>query len=342
MPELRALHPVSTALDRTKKLLFEPFDAWVWLKLLIIMFFVGSGGNSFNPGNALQYMTDDNGDFSGEMFTNGISTLLSDTVLVALIVLLVIAILVLVLFFSYLRSVFSFVLIDALTTGQAHIIRPFKENMGRGFKVFLFNVVMMLISITVALLMLIVLLLSIFWLIGMSDSNAVGVGMIILAVGIILFTILAFVVFSVILGIIIGFFYDFALPLIRFKNMGLVESIKHVISLVAKEPVEFLVYMLVRWALGAVVGFIFGIIYLCVFAVFLAVGLIVIMLAVAASEISVWLVLPFALIIIIGFVLLMIIMSLISMPVGVYFRYYSLDFLRSFDPGYVPYSGRFA
>jgi hypothetical protein len=34
--------------------------------------------------------------------------------------------------------------------------------------------------------------------------------------------------------------------------------------------------------------------------------------------------------------------KVISMPIGVYFRYYSLDFLRSFDPAYVQYSGRFA
>jgi hypothetical protein len=30
------------------------------------------------------------------------------------------------------------------------------------------------------------------------------------------------------------------------------------------------------------------------------------------------------------------------MPVQVYLRYYSLDFLKSFDPSYVNYTGRMA
>ena len=341
MPELRAFNPVSTALDRTKKLLFEPFDAWLWLKLVIIMFFVGSGGSSFNPTNALQYTTGDDGEFSGELFTNGISSILADTTLLILIVLLILAVLVLTLIFSYLRGVFSFVFIDALTTGQASIIRQFRENMGRGFKVFLFNVAVMLVSITVALVLIILLLLTIFWLIGMGDPETARVGFVMLAVGILLLTIVGFIVFSVVLGLITGFFYDFAVPLMRFKNMGLIESIRHVISLVAKEPVEFLVYIAVRWALEAVVGFIIGIIYLCIFAVFIAVGLILAMLAIAAAEVSMWLVIPFILLFAAGLGLLILLMALLTMPVGVYFRYFSLDFLKSFDPGYVQYSGRF-
>ncbi|WP_424359266.1 DUF7544 domain-containing protein [Methanocella sp. MCL-LM] len=343
MPELRAFNPVSTALDRTKKLLFEPFDAWVWLKLVIIMFFVGSGGRSFNPGNALQYMTGgEDGNFSGDVLANGISSIMSDTALLAFIALILVAIIVLVLIFSYLRGVFSFILIDALTSGQISLIRSFRENLGRGFKAFLFNVAVMLVSLTMALLMLIVLLLTIFWLIGAGDSNATRAGLVLLAVGILLITIVAFIVFSLIVGLITGFFYDFAIPLIRFRNMGLMESIKHVIGLVAKEPVEFIVYVAVRWALEAVVGFIFGIIYLCIFAVFLAVGVILAMMAVAAAEISVWLLVPFGLVFVVGFALLIAIMALLSMPVGVYFRYYSLEFLKAFDQSYVQYTGRFA
>jgi len=343
MPELRAFHPVSTALDRTKKLLFEPLDAWVWLKLIIIMFFVGSsGGSSFNPGNAFRYTTGNTGEFSGDSFTNSISSLLSEPLVIAGIVLLILAVIAIVLILSYLRGVFSFVLIDALTSGQVHIIQYFKDNMGRGFKVFVFNVVMMVISLVCILSMLAVTLLTIFWIVGMTDSSTPRLGMIIAAVCILLFALLVILAFSILTGLIIGFFYDFAVPLMRFKNLSMTESIKQVIGLVRKEPVEFLVYVVLRWALEAVVGLIFGIINLCVMAVFLALGILVILIAAAAAKISMWLLIPFILLILIGFALMIIIMAVISMPIGVYFRYFSLDFLRSFDPAYVPYTGRFA
>jgi hypothetical protein len=342
MPELRAFHPVSTALDRTKKLLFEPLDAWVWLKLIIIMFFIGSGSSSFNPSNAFRYSSGNPGEFSGESFSNSISSLLSEPAVIAAIVLLILAVIAIILIFSYLRGVFSFVLIDALTTGQLHIIKPFKENMGRGLKVFVFNLVMLVISFVFILSMLAVMLLTIFWIVGMSNMAEQRVGMIIVAVGILLFTLLVFLAFSVLTSLIIGFFYDFAIPLMRFKNMGLTESIMQVLGLVRKEPLEFFVYMVLRWALEAVIGLIFGIINLCILAVFLALGIIVILIAATAAKLSLWLLIPFILLIVIGLALMIIIMAVISMPIGVYFRYFSLDFLRSFDPAYVPYTGRFA
>ena len=61
-----------------------------------------------------------------------------------------------------------------------------------------------------------------------------------------------------------------------------------------------------------------------------------------AAETSLLLALPFALALILGLLLLLIVSAVISMPVQVYLRYYSLDFLKSFDPSYVNYAGRIA
>ena len=46
---------MTTAFEKTKKLLLEPFDIGLWIKLVIITFFVGSGAGISNPGNVLQY-----------------------------------------------------------------------------------------------------------------------------------------------------------------------------------------------------------------------------------------------------------------------------------------------
>lgn len=337
MSELRAIKPVSTAFQKTKKILFDPFDGWLWLKLVIIMFFVGSGGgNSFNPGNILQYTMDD----SGETTLPDFSQWLSDPVVIAIILTIVILLVAIVLLFMYLKAVFSFVLIESLTSGNVRIIQPFVDNMSRGFKAFLFNLGLTLISLAGLLILIGVILVSVFFIMR-ADSGAGSIIGILLAVGLLLLAILVFILFSMIIGLVIGFFYDFAVPLMYFKGMGLRASLGHLAGLIKREPVEFLVYIVLRWILTAAVGFLFLIIYLCVLGVFIAAGIVLVLLAALLYEVSVWLLVPIALVFVAGLILLILIMAIISLPIAVYFRYYSLDFLRSFDPSYVKYAGRF-
>lgn len=346
MTELHAFRPVSTAFDKTRKLLLEPFDIGVWIKLAIITFFVGTGTTSFNPGNNLQYAFN-RGDISN-MPSYDISHALSDSTIIALILLLVAAAIVFVLIMSYLRGVFSFVLIEALTTGNIKIVQPFKDNMGRGFKVFVFNIIMAIISILVVGGIIVAMILAILWAVGGGDLwssgtwNGISTASLFALVIVIILGLLAIIAFSVLLGLFIGFFYDFGVPLMYFKQMGLRQSIGHVWGMVKRQPLEFFVYIIVRWVLELVIAIVTGIVILFFLAIFIAIGIITVVAMLKAAETSLLLALPFALALIIGLLLLLIVSAFISMPVQVYLRYYSLDFLKSFDPSYVNYTGRLA
>ncbi len=339
MTELHAFGPVTTAFGKTKKLLLEPFDIGLWIKLVIITFFVGSGSGISNPGNTLQYSMN-RADLSN-LPSYDFNQILSDTTLVVAILLLVLVLVALTLLFSYLRGVFSFVLVDALTTGNVRIVQPFKDNMRRGFKVFLFNVAASIISLAVIGGIIAVLVLALLWAIGTGNFSSLSTAGLLAIILVIFIGIIFMVGFSILMGLIIGFFYDFGVPLMYFKGMGLRQAIRSVYGMVKKDPLEFLVYVIVRWVLEIGVSLVMGIVFLFFFAIFFAIGVVMVLAAVEAAKISILLAVPFALAILIGILLLIIVTAVISLPVSVYYRYYSLDFLKSMDPSAVVYTGRF-
>ena len=276
MTELHAFKPVSTAFQKTRKLLLEPFDIGTWIRLILITFLVGTGTASFNPGNNLQYAFNQ-GDVSN-MPSYDFGNAFSDTTLITIVLLIVAAAIVLGLIMAYLRGVFSFVLIDALSAGNVRIVQPFKENMGRGFKVFLFNVIVAIISIIVIGAIIIALILAIMGVlsggaIGSADAwNSMSAASLFAVIAVILAGLLAIVAFSIAIGLFVGFFYDFGVPLMFFRNMSLRESIREVWRLVKTQPMEFFVYVIVRWVMELVIAIVMGIIYLFVLAIFVAAG----------------------------------------------------------------------
>lgn len=341
MTELHALKPVRTAFEKTRKLLLEPSDAGNWIKLIIITFFVGTGITSFNPWSNLQYRFDLSELDNLPAFDFGQA--LSDSAIIALVLLVIAAAIAFSLIMSYLRGVFSFVLIEALTTGNVRILRPFKENMGRGFKVFLFNILVAIISLIVIGAIVVAMLLAILGAFGGSSApDAFSTAGLLLIIAALLVGLLAMAGFSILINLFVGFFYDFGVPLMYFRNMGLRQSIGHVWDLVKSRPFEFLAYILVRWVLEIAVAIITGILFLFILAIFIAAGIFTLIAMLEAAKSGLLFALPFALAIFAGILLMIIVSAVISMPIQVYLRYYSLDFLKSFDQSYVNYTGRMA
>ncbi len=340
MTELHAFRPVTTAFEKMKKLLFEPFDVGLWIKLVIITFFVGSGSGLSSPGNTLQY-TMNRADLSN-LPSYDYNHLLSDTTLLTIILVVILVVVAVWLLFSYLRGVFSFVLVDSLTTGNVRIVQPFKDNMRRGFKAFLFNVAASIISLAVLGVFIAIMVLALLSAIGTGNISSLSTAGLLIFILVLFLGIMAFISFSILMGLIVGFFYDFGVPLMYFKGMGLRQAIRSVVAMVRKDPLEFLVYVIMRWVLEMAVALVVGIVSLFFFAIFFAIGLVMALAAIEAAKISIVFTVLLGLAILAGLLLMIIIMAVISLPVSVYFRYYSLDFLKSMDPSAVVYTGRFA
>ena len=338
MTEWWAFKPVTTAFEKTKILLLSPFNVWTWIKLIVIMFFVGGASrfgsqftNIFNSGNNMS---------SPVGFRNEINDLLSNSNLIMLIIALVLLILVIVLILAYLRNVFSFVLIKALATGDVHVIKPALENLGRGFKLFVVTFLVGLFTLAVALVLVAIMIACVLIAIKTGVDTASGLLIVLLLALIFVISLFLLGVFCLIMAIVSGFIYDFAVPLMFFKGMGAVQACKHVYGLVRKEWKQFGVYVLTRWVLELIVGIITAIISIPVLLVYIALLVIGVIIAVAALKTSVVLAALVGICIVIGTLVFIAIMLVISVPVGVYLRYYSLDMLKNADTSAVDYSGK--
>jgi len=85
---------------------------------------------------------------------------------------------------AYLRSVFSFVLIKALTSGDAHVIQPLKENLGRGLRLFAFTLAAGILTLIVVLAIIAIAVLVILPAVQADTSSAAGIVTLILAISI--------------------------------------------------------------------------------------------------------------------------------------------------------------
>jgi hypothetical protein len=335
MTEWWAFKPITTAFEKTKKILLEPFNVWTWIKLCVIVFFVGGAGRFGSQfSNVLNYR-----DISGEVaYRTAIDNLLSNRSLLMLIVALVILALLIVIILAYLRNVFSLVLIRALTTGDVHVIKPMRDNLGKGLRLFVFSLLLGLFTLAVVAILAVAMILCVVLAIKTGVSSA-GAIILVALLGFIVVLLLALLAaFSIVMSVIIGFTYDFVAPMMLFKGMGVVEAWKYLYKLIRKEWKQFGVYVIVRWALELLIGIIIGIISIPIILIFIALLVVGLFMAIETAKVSALLVALIAIGILIGVLLFVAIMLVISMPVAVYLRYYSLDVLKNIDPAAVEYS----
>lgn len=341
MTEWWAFKPITTAFEKAKKILLEPFNAWTWLKLMIIVFFVGTGSSRISNqfSNMANYRTGPE-DTAG--IEQGITSLLSNSTILGIIIVAALLIILVAVLFAYLRNVFSFVLIKALTSGDVHIIQPLKENLGRGFRLFVFTLAASILTLVVVLAFIAIAILLILLAVQAGTSSAAGIVTLILVICVIFLLILLMVLFSIAMGIFIGFTYDFVAPMVYFKGMGIVESWKWLWASIKKDWQQYGVYVITRWALELAVGLLSMIIIVPVALIFIAVLVAGGILAAAVAKTSVALAVVLGLVLLVVLALFIIALMAISMPIAVYFRYYSLDVLKHIDPSAVIYSERFA
>ncbi|MDI6897860.1 DUF7544 domain-containing protein [Methanocella conradii] len=335
MTEWWAFTAVGTAFDKTKRTLLEPFNAWTWLKLMVIVFFVGTGANRLGSqfGNVVNYQASPP---DTKAYEQAINYILSDTTLIVILIGVFLLVILVALLFAYLRNAFSYVLIQALASGDVHIIKPFMENLGRGFRLFLFTLAVGLLAFAVIICLLIPMIASI--IIGIK----MGIIALILAIPIFVISLIIMIAFSIAVSIFVGFTYDFVAPMVYFRGAGIIESWKWLWASIKKDWKQYGVYVIARWALELGVGILLMFIALPIALIFIAALLVGIIMAVAAAKASMILTVVIGVALLVLSAIFILILMAITMPVAVYFRYYSLDVLKQIDPSSVVYSGRFS
>jgi len=302
--DMYAFSRLDGAFQRTKSLLW-PIRWDVWLRLALIALFVG-GGVSFP--NTSGY-TFEEGDLPP-----GVVESLPD--IAPLIVAFILIVLVIALIWWIIGTVMQFVFVDMLRTGDIHIRPFFGDRLGKGVRLFLFQVGLTLILI-LAMMALILML------VGIGGSGVGGAAFILVFIPFILVAALLF-------GIIFLLTNDFVVPIMIHEDCGVIEGWRRLFGTISNNVMQTLVYIVTRLVLGliaAIVQAVLVILAMVIIAIpFILVGIVLLAAIQANIVLLLALLIPYL-------IIAVPVALLIAVPFVTFFRYYGLLVLEGLAPG---------
>lgn len=235
-----SFNTLSPSIEKTRSRLF-PFDIIEWLKFAIITILSGwktSGGFSFPNWNKASS--------PGEI--PKISKSIRENY--GLIGTIVSAIMIVGIIFTYIKSVFAFIHIEALINNKSKF--TWKKNKERGLSLFLF-----LLGITV---------LS-FIVLGALGSPYIyyfmkGMSLKLVSSAYLMVSIALAILYLLIIAIWLLFFNDFVIPYMYTKGSSALSSLNIIWRYIFRNKVEALVYILAKIVLGIALGILTGFVFL--------------------------------------------------------------------------------
>jgi hypothetical protein len=303
--EMYAFSRLDGAFQRTKSLLW-PIKWGVWLRLALIALFVGGGVSLPNTSGY---------NFGEGDLPPGFAESLPD--IAPLIVAAFVAVLAIALIWWIIGTVLQFVFVDMLRTGDIHIRPFFGERLGKGVRLFLFQVALTLILI-------LAMMAFILMLVGIGGS---GVGVAAFILVFIPFVLIAALLF----GIIFFLTTDFVVPIMIHEDCGVIEGWRRLFGAMSGQLWQIVVYIVTRLILGLIAGIVQAVIVILALLIiaipFVLVGIVLLAAIQANIVLLLALLIPY-LIIVIPVALL------IAVPFVTFFRYYGLLVLEGLAPEY--------
>jgi hypothetical protein len=319
---------IDIAFKKTKKILNEPFNFWKWLKLAIIIFFIGGGiGNqvfNYNPGgfdkpfsrNGVEGSSVDKISNQMGLFWHQYQTYILIAVTIFILFILI---------FGFISSVMEFVFMESIVTNIVSIRAYFKKYLRQGFSLFLVRMIIGLFT-----LMLLIAAASLVFLPFLRSGAVITPGLIWNSI---FWLILILLVLALVNGII-GSFISLSIPIMMYRNIGIIAALGKIIARLREEWKQILVYWIMRIIIGLVAGILVGIVAIIVLIVFLIaiilLGAILYFLlsglGLGVSNLLFWVVMiTYG---VIAAIPLIIFLLLASVPVPVFMKFHLLTFLR--------------
>jgi hypothetical protein len=320
---------VDAALKRTKKALIEPFNFWKWIRLGIILFFIGSNGflNFNSPANYNLPSDRTEGAPSTEKILNQINQVweqYNTYILIAISV-----IIFLILLFILISSIMEFVFVESLVTNRVAIREPFKKYLRPGFHLFIIQVVLGIVILSLFILLMLPIMQKF-----LEPRTTATPGMI-------LGGILWFIAVMLLLAVVSGFiksFISLAIPVAIYQEISITTAIRKILGRFREDWKQILVYWAVRVILWIVASIAVGLVALILFVILVLILLIPALmlyfmlsaLGHGTGSIVFWaLMIPYG---IIAAGVLILLMLIVSVPVPTFMKYHLLTFLQRWYP----------
>jgi hypothetical protein len=310
-----AFDAIDDAIDATTAFL-TPIDRSRWLRLLIVVFFIGGGGVNVPTSGG---WPSDGG--------SGPSASALDQGTIAVIVGVIAVVLLLVLTLAVIGAIMQFVLIESLRSETVHVRRYVRRHWRRGLRLFGFRIGLLLL---VALLIGLPVAVGVLGILGGAGASevafaSVGLLFVLLPIGLVLFAGLA---------LVNGLTTTFVVPTMLAEDCGVIAAWRRFWRPLRAEWREYAVYVVVNWLLHAGAGIaaaLVGLLAMVVVTIPLATAALLVALGTGASvsppTIAVYVLLGLT-----WLLLVILIGLLIRIPVVTFFRYYALLILGDTDP----------
>jgi len=291
-PDVSVVTPLGPAIQRAKEILFNPFDLSKWLAIGFCAWLAflgrGGGGGGFNA-----HLPPRGRDFR-EIFDEAREYVLANlSWIVPLVVGLVLVGVVLWLVFTWLSSRGQFMFLHCVAANKAEVSVPWTKYSDHGNSLFLFRIVLGLVSIAAVAPFL---LASGFVIVGMVSRR----GLLIAPIMGLIALVLGLIVVAIFFALVCKFTFDFVVPVMSLRTSSCLAGWREVLSLVLANGLSFALYVLFQVVLKMAIG----------------VGVFAVILLTCCCA-GCFLVIPY-----VGTVLLL--------PVLVFERSYSLYYLRQF------------
>lgn len=321
-----AIERIDDAVSLTRSLLF-PFQAGLWARLAVVVFFVGMGSGGGNVGSSVSNAPSAGTSFQGGDFSFEPSVSLSGEALTAIGAIAVVLV-VLWLVFAWIGATMEFVFVEALGEQSLSIRRGFGRHRSRGFRLLLFRLVLFL---AVAVLF-VGLALALFFepittlLSGGSPSVTGGE----LVVGIGLLVLSGFVV-GLPLLLIHGFTTEFVVPVMLTRDCGVLAGWSHLWPTIKAEWKQYVVYVVLAFGLRIATsiagGIVIGILAVVLAIPFVVVGLLFGFGAITSGTLTTSLVVGIVLLALAFFLVVALAGALVYVPIQSFHRYFALLFV---------------
>jgi hypothetical protein len=326
---ISAVDTITLAFQHTKRQLVQPFRLWQWTRLALVGLLageMGSGGGLNLPTNF--HFPRNSG--SSRHFVEQAFPKIDPAILGALITVLVVAGLVFLIVMLYISSVMRFILFDSVLAKECHIREGWSRRQGPGWKLFLWQLGLML-----AMFVGVVVLVGIpaLFAAAMGWFNAPREHLLGLVLGgILLF--FAMMIFIIGWAVVHVLTKDFVVPQMALEGVGAVEGWRRLWPMIEAEKGGYAGYVGMKIVMSIGAGIVIGIasLMLSLMVAIPAVGLGIIAVITGKNAGLTWNAYTITVAIVVGCVLLAIFMyliSLISVPVAVFFPAYAMYFFAA-------------
>lgn len=248
--KIEIFEPFSQAIDRTKLILFQPFDLAKWMTIGFAAFLAGlaDGTRSGFPTSF------GSGDFKGDTTTRNLTDAqeqMMSWITASLIGVIGVVVVIMILLFMWLGSRGRFMFIDCIVRNRGAIAEPWREYRAEGNSLFLFTMAAGVVWLLVAGLLALPILVPIF---RTGEPGNIGAGTVVYLVSAITVFVLLVVAWALIVWLMV--------PVMYCRRCRALAGLQEVMKLIAAHPWPILLFALFGVVL-AMAGAMLGCLAMC-------------------------------------------------------------------------------